>query len=522
MADTGGGAVLLVEGLSKTFAGTRALTDVSLEVRAGEVHALVGANGSGKTTLIKTLAGVHRPDPGATVWLDGEELDLAHGARAGERRMQFVHQDLGLILEMSAVDNLAMASGYSRTAIGSIRWRDQRRRAAQLLARFGVDMDLRRPLIQATALERTMVAIAAALQHWHGGRGLLVLDEPTAVLPASGVERLFAMIGEVRRAGTSVLYVSHRLDEIFAIADRVSVLRAGRRVATRNVEGVNAQEVASLIVGRDVVAPGRPVAVVADRRPVALEARGLRTRELHGVDFTLRAGEVLGIAGLVGSGCQALAYAVAGADHEPVDGAICVPGDSADWIDLADAGTHRFPLVPANRNTEGLVAEFDVKQNMTLPLLARLSRRALMRRGDERSLVETWIERLSIIPRRADAPIVSLSGGNQQKVVMARCLASNPSVLVLSEPTAGVDIGTRLALYELIMERARDGLAVVVSSSDTDDIVGMCSRVLVLRDGRVARELTGDEIDTAAIHHAMEGTEPAGGELSPVEEDERP
>src|SRR3954451_14667856 len=241
------GPVLQIDGLSKTFAGTRALVDASLDIRPGEVHALVGQNGSGKSTLIKTLAGYPHPDPGAPAPRGGEPFSLGHDVPGG---LRFVHQDLGLVLELNAMDNLALHGGFGRGRGGCFLWREQVRETRRVLARFGVELDIHRPLAQATPVERTVVAIAAALQGWQGG-GVLVLDEPTAVLPAEEVARLFAVVEEVRRSGTAVLYVSHRMDEIFQLADRVTVLRGGRLVTTLPIQETDPRGLAHLMVGDD-------------------------------------------------------------------------------------------------------------------------------------------------------------------------------------------------------------------------------------------------------------------------------
>jgi ribose transport system ATP-binding protein len=496
--------LLRIEKLSKTFGGTRALRDVELEIAPGEIHALVGQNGCGKSTLIKTLAGYHHADPGAAAWFDGEAFDLSAVTDARHDRLRFVHQDLGLVTELSALDNLALSRGYARTRLGSIDWSEQEQAARELIGRFGVDLDVHRPLMHATPVERTVVAIAAALEGWEGGRGLLVLDEPTAVLPSTEVSKLLEIVREVRRSGTSVLYVSHRLDEIFDIADRVTVLRGGRRVGTHSVADLTPQALASMMVGKDVDIALRPRTTNGHRRPL-LEVRGLRAGALRGVDFDLHEGELLGVAGLPGSGRETLPYAIAGAWPGRVDGRMRLPG-SGDWIEIAEGGAPRFPLVPATRTSEGVVAEFSVTENLTLPLLGRLRRRAALDRGRERALVDGWIDRLGIRTAGSGAAITTLSGGNQQKVVMARCLAENPAVLALCEPTAGVDVGTRVQLYDLIAEQARGGLGVLVSSSDEGDLLAMCTRVLVLRDGVIAREMTGDEITEPNLLAAMEGS----------------
>jgi ABC-type sugar transport system ATPase subunit len=494
--------VLGIAGLSKTFGATRALIDASLDIRPGEIHALMGQNGSGKSTLIKTLAGYHAPDAGAVAEFDGTPFDLGH---AVPENLRFVHQDLGLVLELNAMDNLALHGGFARGALGRVRWGDQARETHRVLERFGVDLDIHRPLGAATPVERTVVAIAAALQGWNGGPGVLVLDEPTAVLPHDEVERLFSMVREVRDAGTSVLYVSHRLDEIFELADRVTVLRGGRVIATRQVSEIDAPALAGLMVGEDVD-PGyrAPVAARPDA-PVVLEARDLHGRWLRGVDLDVHRGEILGIAGLAGAGVLELPYVIAGCAAHAASGRLRLPQRASEWTDAVDAQRLDIPLVPADRGREGIIAEFAVSENLTLSVLGGLRRRGRLDRRAEARLVDRWTERLGVVAAGHGAPISTLSGGNQQKVVVARCLAREPELLVLCEPTAGVDIGTRVAIYDLIAQLSRNGLTVLLSSSDPGDVLAMCTRVVVLRGGRVAAQLNGDGLTEHALIRAMEG-----------------
>jgi ABC-type sugar transport system ATPase subunit len=497
--------ILRIDGLSKTFGGTRALIDVDLDIRANEIHALVGQNGSGKSTLIKTLAGFHHPDAGAEAWFEDDQFELG-SQLDGHDRLRFVHQDLGHVLELGVMDNLALRGAYVRGRMGRIRWSEQERITRELLARFGVEIDLYRPLAEATPVERVVVAIVGAIQGWEGGHGVLVLDEPTAVLPPHEVEQLFELIGEVRRTGASVLYVSHRLDEIFQLADRVTVLRGGCKIATEDVAALTPRELATLMVGEDVDPDFRAEITVRHDAPVALEAKDLRSRYLNGVSFSLRQGEVLGIAGLPGSGSEQLPYLLAGALGHGAGGAVRLAPDDA-WIEMGDNRLLGLPLVPADRAREAVVAEMGVGDNLTLPILDRLSNRVALSRSRERELVSDWFDKLQIRAAGHGAPISTLSGGNQQKVVMARCLALEPSVLLLCEPTAGVDIATRIALYKLIAAQAERGLGVIVSSSDVGDLLAMCTRVLVLRDGVVASELPGDRLTTPILHHAIEGVE---------------
>jgi ABC-type sugar transport system ATPase subunit len=501
------GPVLRVAALSKRFGGTRALTDVDLEVAPGEIHALIGPNGSGKSTLIKILAGYHHAEPGAVAELDGEPFDLSQVTASRHDRLRFVHQELGLVGELSAVDNLALSHGFARTAFGNINWPETERRTHALVERFGLGIDVRRPLATATPVQRTVVAIAAALQGWEGRRGVLVLDEPTAVLPPGEVARLFDIVREVRDAGAGVLYVSHRMDEIFALADRVTVIRGGRRIATRPVAELTPRSLAELMAGEEMETGHRPAPPAAAGTPV-LEVRDLWAGPLRGVGFDLAGGERLGVTGLVGSGHEIVPYAVCGAHAGRVSGRLRLPERSEHWTEARDAHALGLPLVPADRAGEGVIGDFSVGENLTLPLLDRLrTRSGRLRRRREAALTEDWIRRVDVRTAGRSARITTLSGGNQQKVVMARCLAQRPPVLTLCEPTAGVDIATRLQLYDLIERQTDKGTGVIVSSSDTQDLLALCTRVLVVRDGRIAREISGRDITESALVHAMEGTE---------------
>jgi len=495
--------VLQVRHLSKTFPGTRALDDVSLEIAPGEVHALVGQNGSGKSTLIKLLAAYHSADSGASADMDGVPFEVGRSVPDG---LRFVHQDLGLILELSAQDNLALHGGFARGFGGRVLWKQQEAETRRVLAAFDVDLDIHRPLAAATPVQRTVVAIAAALQGWEGG-GVLVLDEPTAVLPHDEVERLFEVVAEVRRRGTSVLYVSHRMDEIFALADRVTVLRGGRRVGTYDVGTLDSRGLASLMVGDDIDPDFRATVVAQVDQPTTIQAREIHGKWLRGVDLEARAGEILGIAGLAGAGALELPYVLAGRAGELASGEIRLPTISPHWYDVQRATELNVPLVPADRQTEAVIAEFSVSENLSLSALGSLGSRGRLSAKDEATLVESWSRRLGVVSAGASAPISTLSGGNQQKVIIARCLAVEPRVLVLCEPTAGVDIGTRVSIYRIIADLAANGLTVIVASSDEGDLLALCTRILVLRDGVVAEELEVDGLTKNVLIRAIEGAE---------------
>jgi ribose transport system ATP-binding protein len=495
--------VLHISGLSKTFGATRALDDVGIDIRTGEIHALMGQNGSGKSTLIKALAGYHHPDGSPSAELDAVPFAIGNEVPDG---LRFVHQDLGLVLELSAQDNLALHGGFAKGFGGRVLWKEQEKETHRLLERFDVHIDIHQPLAAATPVERTVVAIAAALQGWHGGGGLLVLDEPTAVLPHDEVERLFAVVREVRKAGTAILYVSHRMDEIFELADRVTILRGGQLVGTRDIATLDPRALAGLMVGEDVDPNYRAPVAAKPEAPVVLQVRDVAGKWLRGVDLDVHQGEILGLAGLAGAGVLELPYVITGnaPRGDKVTGRLRLPQDSDKWHDVRKLKDVNIPLVPADRQREGVIYEFGVNENLSLSILGRLGRRGKLAKRQEARTVEEWSRRLEIKTESPGSLVSTLSGGNQQKVVVARCLVSEPKILVLCEPTAGVDIGTRVAIYDLIARLAREGLTVIVSSSDEGDLLAMCTRIVVLRNGGVAQEMSGDGLTQQALVSAIE------------------
>ncbi len=500
--------VVSIRNLSKTFPGVRALRDVDLDVRPGTVHALLGQNGCGKSTIIKVLAGFHKADPGAEAWLDGEPYVLGSAQGDLQHPIRFVHQDLGLINELDAIDNFSLSLGYTRTRSGRVDQRHESERAARLMARFGLDLDLTRPLAEASAVERAVVAISRALAGLEPGSGMLVLDEPTASLPSIEVRRLFDVIDEVRKSGTAVLYVSHRLDEIFEIADYVTVMRGGVIVDERVVTDITPRELASVIAGQDTdqarqFQPGTQAA--ADTGAV-FQVRNLNGATLFGVDLDVHAGEILGVAGLLGSGRDELPYAVAGA-RRAVSARWTIDGAQVDSLNVGRALALGVALVPGDRGRESVVRDFTVLENLSMAVLPRFGSAATLNQRRERQQALEWMRRLDVDEGHIDRPISTLSGGNQQKVVLARWLWLEPKVLVLSEPTAGVDIGARQALYEILRQQAEAGLAVLVCSSDVEDLVAMANRIVVLREGHIVQEISGDRITTGAIVSATEGAD---------------
>jgi ABC-type sugar transport system ATPase subunit len=502
---------LRVEGLSKTFPGVVALRQIEIDIRPSEVHALVGPNGSGKSTLIKVLSGYQAPDPGAKAWLHGHEVAVSHlSQRASQTAgiLAFVHQDLGLILQLNALDNFALRTGFARSRVGRISRREQIRQAESLLEPLGVRLNLHLPLLRATPVERTMVAIAIALQGWDPKTGILVLDEPTASLPYHQVQRLTAVIRRLRSQGAGILYVSHRLDEIFGLADRVTVLRNGYRISTTPVAEITKRELVQKMLGTEFSndSPADLSETVFTER--ALEVRNVSGKTVRDVAFSVAQGEVLGIAGLVGSGNDELPRLLSDRCSQAWSGQFRTARD--EWELLRRIDSNVVALVPPDRGHEGVLHSMTVLENLTISQLDNLSTGTTwLSKRREREFAAHWVARLGIVTQGLGNRIENLSGGNQQKVIIGRTLSRSPSVLILCEPTAGVDVAARHYLYGLIRAQVNKGLAVIVSSADPDDLIALCDRVIVFRDGQIGASLTAAELTEKRLVEAMEGVDEA-------------
>jgi ribose transport system ATP-binding protein len=492
---TAGGQLLDVGHISKTFPGQRALDDVSITLNRGEICALVGENGSGKSTLIKILAGFYEADPGGTVTFGGHTIsvDGRHGAGSEWRdHVRFIHQDLGLVESLGALDNLALGNGFETGFGGRIRWRRETARARELFDEFGLDFDLRAPVATLSGVERTMIAVARALRDFESSEGLLILDEPTAALPISEVEFLFAAVRRLAARGASVLFVSHRLEEVMQLADRVIALRDGRLVGDRPAAGLDHQALIGMIIGRSL--EGLYPQDHPDSSQVRLRARGLVGRRIDGIDLEVRAGEILGVGGLNSSGRDELADLLFGLGEVDAE-EIVIDGETVDLHSPRAAMRHGVALVPSNRAKRGMIGLHSVRENVTLPALRPIVRAGLVNRRRERDEVLLWCGRVNLDPMLIERPLAQYSGGNQQKAVIAKWLRRVPNVLLLDEPTQGVDIGAKAAVYELIVEAAAAGAAVVVCSSDNEELAELSDRVIVLSDGRISAELRRSQLD---------------------------
>jgi ribose transport system ATP-binding protein len=491
--------LLQISHLSKTFPGQRALDDVELTVAAGEVHALVGQNGSGKSTLIKVLAGYHQPDPGATAQVNGRPLVLGDGSDATAAGIRFVHQDLGLVQSISTIENIAMVNGYATGRGRRILWRTEAKHAAEAMSNLGfADFDIKAPVSELAPAQRTAVAIARALVGWEKGASLLVLDEPTASLAADDKTRLFEVIKTLKGRGVSILYVSHHLDEVFELADQVTVLRDARRVATVPVQGLTHNDLVELIVGRRVEVGAASVAAQPGDPIVSID--GLAGGSLGQLTTELRPGEIVGITGIMGSGREHVISLIAG-QIPRTDGSVTVAGADIPNFAPSVAKARGVATVPADRGARGAIAAFSVQENMTVTDVNRFVRSRRLRHRDERTEADSWVEQLNVRLASLESPIGSLSGGNQQKVMFAKALRMSPKLLLLDEPTQGVDIGAKDQIHTLVDAASASGAAVLVASTDTDELVRLCHRVLVLVEGQVVADLTGGQITAEIMEH---------------------
>ncbi len=485
--------------IAKSFAGVQALKGVSLELLPGEVHALVGENGAGKSTLIKVITGAVKADSG-TLTVEGRVAQHHTPALAKSLGIAAVYQQPALFPDLTVAENIAL--GLESVGVWRrVDWDARNRLARELLERAGADIDPARTVSTLSMPEQQIVEIAKAI----GAKArVLILDEPTASLTEREVERLFRVIRTLRETGNGIIYISHRLEEIASIADRVTVLRDGRSVATRDLREVEPTELIRLMVGRDIAAvfPKREVPI----GDVMLEVRGLRSRTIHDVSFSVRRGEILGLAGLVGAGRTELAETLFGLT--PAEGGEIRLHDKAVRIqEPPDAIDLKIGYLPEDRRQHGVVLEMAIAANVSMASLGSISNSGLINNGSERRLARRFVDQLRVKAPSLYAETGSMSGGNQQKVALARWLAIEPEVLILDEPTQGVDIGSKSEIHQMMVDLAEKGMALVMISSELPEILGMSDRIAVMRHGTIAgilsrAEATQERVIALALGHA--------------------
>ena len=495
--------LLRAESVDKAFGGVPALRGASLEVARGEVHALVGENGAGKSTLIKIITGVHRGDAG-TVTFDGEPLEVRSPQQAQERGISTIYQEINLVPMRSVAENVAM--GREPRRLGLIDWKKMNAEARTTLARLGLqDLDVTRPLGTLDVAIQQMVAIARAVSY---DARLVIMDEPTSSLDEREVETLFGVIRTLKEDGVSTIFVSHRLDELYAVCDRVTIMRDGETVRTSTMGDITKLQLIADMLGKELGEVRRSGATgfaegTHEASDAFIEGRHIaRGRKLRDASLHVGSGEIVGLAGLLGSGRTELARTLAGADV-PESGEIRVEGSEAGFDRPRDAIEARIGYCSEDRKTFGIVPHMSVRDNMTLALMPLLSRRGIVDRDAQDEVVDRFIDRLGIKTAGPEQPVGELSGGNQQKVLLARALALEPRLLILDEPTRGIDVGAKAEIQSLINDLADEGLGVLMISSELEEIVEGADRVVVMRDGRSVAELGRDEVSQEAVMNAM-------------------
>ena len=495
--------VLELRALAKSFGGARALRGVDFELRPGEVHALLGENGAGKSTLIKIVTGAHQPDSG-TITVGGERVAGLTPATAHRLGIACIYQQPALFPDLTVAENIGLRLEPA-AAVRKVDWAARQTRARELLARIGANIATDAEVRTLSMPEQQLVEIACALG---AGARIVIMDEPTASLTQKEQHLLFAVVRDLRKSGVGVIYISHRLEEIFTLADRVTVLRDGQSVGTNAVSDMTEASLIRLMVGREMTqiyppSEATPRDVVLALRDVGCAASGVR-----GVSFEVRAGEVFGLAGLVGAGRTELARILFGLT--PADaGEIALDGARIAPQSPQEAVAHGIAYVPEDRRRHGVVLEMPIEENMTMAIHRRIFPGTWLRFGGERALALEFIRDLAVKCAGPAAPGGSLSGGNQQKVSLARWLATKPKVLVLDEPTQGVDVGAKSEIHKIVRRLAKDGLAVVLISSDLPEILGMSDRIGVMRGGTLTAVLPGNAdahtVMSAALGQAERG-----------------
>jgi monosaccharide-transporting ATPase len=505
--------VLRMEGITKIFSGVTALSNVSLALERGEVHALVGENGAGKSTLIKIMTGAYTRD-GGQVCLEGRAIDFRTPEDAQGAGVVAVYQEVNLLTFRTVAENIYL--GREPRRFGLIDWKRMNADAAALLKRLGLDIDPRAPLGSLNIALRQMVAIARGVSF---DAKVVVLDEPTSSLTEHEVQILYDVIRRLKAEGTAVVYISHRFDELYTVCDRVTILRDGRFVATRPLAGLEKIDLVCLMLGkqRDELRQGttafKHAGATADASETPLlSAENLkRGRKLNDVTVEVARGEIVGLAGLLGSGRTETARAIFGADSVE-EGEVKLEGKTIKRGSVNEAIDSGIAFLTEDRKAEGIIPELSVRENLTLAALPSLSTLGVVSRARQQEIVDKFMKRLGIKAANADQKIRELSGGNQQKVLLARWLCKNPKFLILDEPTRGIDIGAKGEIQSLVGELAASGLGVLMISSELEELVEGSSRVVVMRDGQRVGELRGAEISQANIISAM--AEGAGGEAT--------
>ena len=479
--------------IHKSFGTNRVLTGVDFDLREGEVHALMGENGAGKSTLMNILTGLHSRDEG-TILIDGKETYFSNPKEAEENGVAFIHQELNIWRDMTVLDNLFI--GKEKTsALGFLNMKQMKELAKEQFRKLAVTIPLPQEAGECSVGQQQMIEIAKALMT---NAKVIIMDEPTAALTEREIQKLFEVINALRKEGVSIVYISHRMEEIFAICDRITVMRDGKTVDTKPIPETSFDEVVRKMVGRELTE--RYPARQPSPGDVVLEVKNIsRKGRFENVNFSVRSGEIVGVSGLMGAGRTEMMRAIFGLD--PLDsGEVWIRGQKVTIRKPDDAVKHGIGFITEDRKDEGLVLDFSVRENMALPNLFSFSSKGFISGKKEQEFVETLVKRLQIKTHTTETAARNLSGGNQQKVVIAKWIGIGPKVLILDEPTRGVDVGAKREIYQLMNELTERGVAIIMVSSELPEVLGMSDRILVVHEGRITGELDGT---TATQEHIM-------------------
>jgi len=490
--------LLTMEGINKSFSGVKVLEDVRLSLRQGEVHALMGENGAGKSTLMKILSGIYSKDAG-TIQINGIESTASSPKTAQALGVAIIHQELNMIPDLSVLENMFLGREFKWGRTGFINWSRMRSEAKNYLQQLGMDLNPDSLVGELSVGQQQMVEIAKALSMQ---AKILVLDEPTAALTKREIEKLFQLIATLKTQGVGMIYISHRMEEIFHISDRITVLRDGRYIGTRDTKDTTMDELVQMMVGREIKERFPKVETKIGEERLCVEGLS-QDGKLYDINFSVRAGEILGIAGLMGAGRSELAKALFGVGK--YNGRISVNGTQVNIKSPAEAIKAGLALITEDRKGEGLVTVHSVRENLALPNLRSLSRFGFISHRLEQDFVDDSVQKLKVKVHHSGQAVSSLSGGNQQKVVIGKWLATQPKVLILDEPTRGVDIGAKREIYDLMNQLVQKGVAIVMISSELPEVLGMSDRVLVMHEGRITGEFSRENATQETIMMAATG-----------------
>ena len=476
--------ILSLQGISKEFPGVKALDNVTIEVERGTIHGLVGENGAGKSTLIKVLAGIYQPNAGQ-ILLEGQAQTFSSPIEARRAGISVVHQEIKLAEPLTVAENMFLGNILMKGRL--VDWKGMRKRAREIVDDLGMDIDVNAQVSSLTVAKKQIVEIMHAINN---NSKILIMDEPSAVLTNRELEVMFRIVRQLRERGITIIYISHRLNEVFDLCDNVSVLRDGKHIATKPIGELDRQSLINMMVGREMGQeyPKEP-GTIGD---TILKVEGLSRGFVRDISFEVKSGEVFGISGLVGAGRTELARAILGID-KPESGEIYVRGKKVHYHTFADAIRDGLGLIPEDRKLQGLVQIMSVERNTTLVNLKRVSQSGVLRKGLEKKLSAEYAQKLRVVTPSMDTQVQFLSGGNQQKVVIAKWLFQDADILFLDEPTRGIDVGAKAEIYRLIDQMVKDGKTIIMISSEMPELLGMCDRIMVMHEGHKMGELTAEE-----------------------------